>query len=169
MAEFGKHSTKCYILRNKDKCLIIDPSAESESIKNFVVHLYHPSKVDIFLTKSDDLHGGASKSLQDQFPTSTIYLSKANKNQLKLDEKNIKYVCQGDEIYVDDEKMTVIESGDSISLYAPESQVVFTGDSFREAKEKKQLKNLLELPQKTLVMPAHDEESSIRIELTKCE
>ena len=169
MAEFGKNSTKCYILRNKDKCLIIDPSDELESIKNFVNHLYNPSNVNIFLTKTDNIHGGAAKELQKHFQNSIIYISnktKTNQKLLNIDEKYIKYVSNGDNIYVDDEKMTVIDSGDSISLYAPESQVVFTGDSFRE---KTNIKHLLELPQKTLVMPAHDEESSIRIELSKCE
>ena len=167
VSDFGKEIPKCYILRNKDHCLIIDPSAESQSISQFLKNVYKPSKVDFFLTKADAEHGKAVFELSQSFENSKIFISKNQPlNNLQIDKNKIKTVSNNDNIFVDDEKMFVIESGDSISLYAPESRVVFVGDSFHQ---KKGLNGLLDLPKNTIVMSSHDDESSIRLECIKYE
>lgn len=106
----GELETNCYVLKQNNECLVIDPGAEYNKIKEAI----DKSKVlGVIVTHSHFDHIGALSNFEEEI----IY------DINKLEEKEYKIGCFNfDIIYTPGHKE------DSITIYFRKEKVMFTGD-----------------------------------------
>ncbi|EAX96341.1 metallo-beta-lactamase superfamily protein [Trichomonas vaginalis G3] len=186
-APLGEFMTKCYIIRDKKECLIVDPADEPETINHFLDTSFKGSNVNFVSTTGRRDHMKAIKALADKFPNAKYYISKKDHEQFvkNLDiigvtkKLDIKDVNDGDKIMVDDEDFKVIEVGTptsgGIALYSYGSAVVITGESIPTEDPryvdkllpheiKSITEKILTLPNRTIIMSSHGPDSKVRTE-----
>jgi glyoxylase-like metal-dependent hydrolase (beta-lactamase superfamily II) len=113
IVKVGSLETNCYILTKENNCLIIDPGADYEKIKN---HLKNYNVSAILITHNHFDHIGALNEIKNNYNV-PVY----DKNN--LEEKNYK---------IDNFDFDVIytkgHTEDSITFYFKNDKVMFTGD-----------------------------------------
>ncbi|MGO3751300.1 MAG: MBL fold metallo-hydrolase [Peptoniphilaceae bacterium] len=188
----GSYQTNCYIIFNKNnKAVIIDPGAQAEDIIKAVEN--NKLIVDkIILTHAHPDHFGALEEVRDKFNVKAYLsakdidmLSKRSlelKSILGMDSKPIiaDYILEdGDKIPFDDKEFKVIatpgHTPGGICLYI--DNFLFSGDTLFNGSIGRtdlpggdydsimlSLKNLMKLPDDTIVLPGHGPETSIGYE-----
>lgn len=149
----GYLQTNCYILKENEKAIIIDPGAAAEKIEDNLKDL---EVVGILLTHSHFDHIGALTYFE-------------NKYKLKHNDK------------IKDFNYEIIETKghtkDSLTFYFKEDKVMFTGDFLFKGTigridleggdindMKESLKIIFTYPMNTTIYPGHGEESSLGAE-----
>lgn len=189
-APLGENMTKCYIIRNKNDVLIVDPADEPETLKRFLGITFKDAKVNFAHTTGRRDHMKAVKDLSDVYPDAKYYISKKDYDQyvknlerIGVNKKlNIQVVNEGDNIKVDDEAFKVIEvetpTSGGIALYSSGSAVVITGEAiptedpgYKDKLLPHEIKNIVEkvltLPNRTIIMTSHGPDSKVRTEKKK--
>ena len=152
----GPLDTNCYILGFNDRCLIIDPGAQSDIISSIIKEKYSAHPLEIYLTHGHFDHIGGVNSIVSKYPETKIYISHddlpllldSRKNlsasmgidtALKDVIKTVQFVEEGDVIDVGaDDKMKVIDlpghTKGSTGLYHAKEKLLFSGDTlFKES------------------------------------
>lgn len=188
----GSYQTNCYIIFNKNnKAVIIDPGAQAEDIIKAVEN--NKLIVDkIILTHAHPDHFGALEEVRHRFNVKAYLsakdidmLSKRSlelKSILGMDSKPIiaDYIVEdGDRIPFDDKEFKVIatpgHTPGGICLYI--DNFLFSGDTLFNGSIGRtdlpggdydsimsSLKDLMKLPDDTIVLPGHGPETSIEYE-----
>lgn len=145
----GEMRTNCYLVWDEDKnAVVIDPGDEAEFISE-EIERRQLKLTGILLTHKHFDHVGAVKELQLIYEIPIFNLQRPI-----FDFQVIK---------------TPGHTADSVCFYSPTLQVVFTGDTlFKDLPTRnenlKSIKRLLELPEETVVLPGHDEITTIAAE-----
>lgn len=142
----GEMRTNCYLVWNDDKnAIVIDPGDEAEFISE-EIEKRQLKLTGILLTHKHSDH------IRAVLPLKLIYKTKIIKTA--FDFQVIK---------------TPGHTTDSVCFYSPLLQVVFTGDTlFKDLPTRCEnldsIKKLLELPEETIVLAGHDEDTTIGLE-----
>ncbi|WP_138159074.1 MBL fold metallo-hydrolase [Peptoniphilus catoniae] len=178
----GSYQANCYVVFDEEnRAIIIDPGAQSDYIRETIEH--RDLKVDkIIVTHAHPDHFGAMEELSKYFKVKT-YIGKHENEILKKRSSEIGkevsadvLVRNGEEISFGENYFKVIKTPghtpDGMCLLI--DNILFSGDTlFRgsigrtdfEGGDYKTmlntLKNLMELPEDTLVLPGHGPETTI--------
>jgi glyoxylase-like metal-dependent hydrolase (beta-lactamase superfamily II) len=142
----GEMRTNCYLVWNEDKnAIIIDPGDEAEFISE-EIERRQLKLIGILLTHKHFDHIGALQDLQLIYNAPIIHSV--------FDFKIIK---------------TPGHTVDSVCFFSPTLGVVFTGDTlFKELPTRYEnldsIRKLLKLPEETVVLAGHDEDTTIAAE-----
>jgi glyoxylase-like metal-dependent hydrolase (beta-lactamase superfamily II) len=149
----GQMRTNCYLVWDEEKeAIIIDPGDEAEFISDEIERKQLKLK-GVLLTHNHFDHIGAVKHLQLMYQIPTL-------TPLSIEKRNI---------FDFQIIKTPGHTEDSLCFYSPSLEVVFTGDTlFKDLPTRnenlKSIKKLMELPEETIVLPGHDEETTIGLE-----
>ena len=142
----GEMRTNCFLVWDDDKkAVIIDPGDEAEFISD-EIEKRQLKLIGILLTHNHFDHVGALKYLQLMYKVSII--------DTAFDFEVIK---------------TPGHTQDSVCFYSPLLGVVFTGDTlFKDLPTRNEnlasVRTILALPEETIVLPGHDEITTILAE-----
>ncbi len=143
----GQMRTNCYLVWNDDKeAVVIDPGDEGEFICEEIERRQLRLK-GILLTHKHFDHIGALEYLQLIYDVPVL-------NPPIFDFQVIE---------------TPGHTRDSVCFYSPSLGVVFTGDTlFKDLPTRNEnlasIKKLMKLPEETIVLPGHDEDTTIWLE-----
>lgn len=147
----GQMDTNMYLLDFGNRCLIVDPADDSQSIINLVSKACPKAKPDIFLTHGHFDHILAVPSLCDYYKNITIFASELElpifndsynnlsrefrKTPITLEKyiKNMKFVKEGEQLNFNNETLDIIglagHTPGSIGVYSKKQQCAFVGDT----------------------------------------
>ena len=158
----GEMRTNCYLVWDEDKkAVIIDPGDEADFISE-EIERRQLNLVGILLTHKHFDHIGALRDLQLMYkipnpsPLGELGASPFDEREIKIfDFEVIK---------------TPGHTSDSVCFYSPSLGVVFTGDTlFKDLPTRNEniesVKKLFKLPQETIVLSGHDEDTRIGVEM----
>jgi glyoxylase-like metal-dependent hydrolase (beta-lactamase superfamily II) len=159
----GEMRTNCYLVWDEDKnAVVIDPGDEAEFISDEIEKRQLKLK-NILLTHKHFDHVGAVKYLQLIYNVSIL-------NPLPPPLRGLSPLTKGESAIFDFQVIkTPGHTTDSVCFYSPTLEVVFTGDTlFKDLPTRNEnlesIKKLLKLPKETIVLPGHDEETTIAAE-----
>lgn len=146
----GEMRTNCYLVWDEDKkAVVIDPGDEADFISE-EIERRQLNLVGILLTHKHFDHIGALRDLQLIYNVPVL-------NPPIFDFQIIK---------------TPGHTRDSVCFYSPSLGVVFTGDTlFKDLPTRNEniesVKKLFKLPEETIVLPGHDEDTRIGVEVKR--
>lgn len=146
----GEMRTNCYLVWDEDKkAVVIDPGDEADFISE-EIERRQLNLVGILLTHKHFDHIGALRDLQLIYNVPVL-------NPPIFDFQIIK---------------TPGHTSDSVCFYSPSLGVVFTGDTlFKDLPTRNEniesVKKLFKLPEETIVLPGHDEDTRIGVEVKR--
>lgn len=144
----GEMRTNCYLVWDEDKkAVVIDPGDEADFISE-EIERRQLNLVGILLTHKHFDHIGALRDLQLIYNVPVL-------NPPIFDFQIIK---------------TPGHTSDSVCFYSPSLGVVFTGDTlFKDLPTRNEniesVKKLFKLPEETIVLSGHDEDTRIGVEM----
>jgi len=147
----GEMRTNCYLIWDEDKnAVVIDPGDEAEFISE-EIEKRQLKLIGILLTHKHSDHTRAVLPLKLIY---NVTVGNGHARSLPFDFQLIN---------------TPGHTADSVCFYSPTLGVVFTGDTlFKDLPTRnenlKSIKKLLELPEETVVLPGHDEITTIAAE-----
>ncbi len=158
----GEMKTNCYLVWDKDKnVVIIDPGDEAEFISDEIENR-HLKPIGILLTHRHPDHTRAVLPLKLIYKISILNPSPRRGGVSPFDKRETK-------IFDFQVIRTPGHTTDSVCFYSPLLGVVFTGDTlFKDLPTRNEdlesIKKLLELPEETIVLAGHDEDTTIGAE-----
>ena len=164
----GQMRTNCYLVWNDDKeAVVIDPGDEGEFICEEIERRQLRLK-GILLTHKHFDHIGALEYLQliykipNPSPLGELGASPFDPPAGRAGERDTK-------IFDFEVIETPGHTRDSVCFYSPSLGVVFTGDTlFKDLPTRNEnlasIKKLMKLPEETIVLPGHDEDTTIWLE-----
>jgi len=141
----GDLMSKCYIISENGKALIIDPGAEGERLYNYLInndleliyiinthgHFDHIAANE-YLKKNTDAEISAHPKADMKFKDSELNLSQIFKREKILSPALDNQLNDGDQINFESLKLEVLytpgHSEDGISIYIKSENVLFSGD-----------------------------------------
>ncbi len=159
----GQMRTNCYLVWNEDKeAVVIDPGDEGEFISE-EIERRQLKLIGILLTHKHFDHVGAVKYLQLIYKIPILNPSPRRCGVSPFKEREINNIFDFEVI------KTPGHTKDSVCFYSPSLGVVFSGDTlFKDLPTRNEdltsIKKLMKLPEETIVLAGHDEDTTIGVE-----
>lgn len=159
----GNLEENCYIIETDNECIIVDPGADYEKIKEKIVK----NIVGIFITHRHNDHIGALEKLESDYDYKIPIYEHKNLKESKYSVSSFNFEV----IY------TKGHSKDSITFYFPNEKVMFTGDflfkdtigrcdmpdgSVKQMNES--IEKIKKYPSDIVIYPGHGDKTTLKYE-----